>query len=474
MPQHGEKSQTDMRFNVLVADDEKNIREGLAEALRLEGYGVSTVEDGDLAWARYEKGDIDLVITDLKMPGVSGEELLKRVETETPGVPVIVLTGHGTVENAVEAMRNGAYDFLTKPLDLDRLSLLVKRALASRELFLRHRRLEEELDRQRRENKMIGSSPALRSVYDTIIRVAPSRASVLISGESGVGKELVANALHVLSPRRDGPLIKVHCAAFAESLLESELFGHEKGAFTGALSRRRGRFEMANEGTLFLDEIGEVDTNIQIKLLRVLQEKKFERLGGEETIDTDVRIVAATNKDLKAEIAKGTFREDLYYRLNVVNITVPPLRDRKDDLPLLIYEFIKQFAAENNKTITDVDEKTRSILFNYNWPGNIRELKNCIESAVVMCRGNIITRGDLPPSLRGVQPPEDRKEKGENTVMIPLGTPLDAAEKKIIRATLHSLHGNKSRTADMLGIGRKTLDRKLASEKLEKETGETT
>ena len=231
---------------------------------------------------------------------------------------------------------------------------------------------------------------------------------------------------------------------------------------------------MANEGTLFLDEIGEVDTNIQIKLLRVLQEKKFERLGGKETIVTDVRIVAATNKDLKAEIAKGTFREDLYYRLNVVNITVPPLRDRKDDLPLLIYEFIKQFAAENNKTITDVDEKTRSILFNYNWPGNIRELKNCIESAVVMCRGNIITRGDLPPSLRGVQPPEDRKEKGENTVMIPLGTPLDAAEKRIIRATLHSLRGNKSRTADTLGIGRKTLDRKLASEKLEKETGETT
>jgi transcriptional regulator with PAS, ATPase and Fis domain len=271
-----------------------------------------------------------------------------------------------------------------------------------------------------------------------------------------VGKELVANALHELSPRKNGPLIKVHCAAFASSLLESELFGHEKGAFTGALSRRRGRFELANEGTLFLDEIGEVDQNIQIKLLRVLQEKKFERLGGEETIDVDVRIVTATNKDLKAEIEKGTFREDLYYRLNVVNITVPPLRERKDDLPLLIREFIVQSAQENGKQVTGIDEKARSVLFNYDWPGNIRELKNCIESTVVMCRGTVITKNDLPPSLGG-NPSND-----DNTITISLGTRLEEAEGKIIRETLRFQKGNKSRTAEVLGIGRKTLDRKLA------------
>jgi DNA-binding NtrC family response regulator len=447
-----------MRFTLLIVDDEKNIRDGLAEALRLDGHATVTVSNGLEGWERFQQGDIDLVITDLKMPGLSGEELLKRVETHSPGIPVIMLTGHGTVENAVEAMRNGAYDFLTKPLDLDRLSLLVKRALSTRELTLRHRRLEEELSRQTPGKTMTGNSQAMRTVYDMISRAAPSKASVLITGESGVGKELVANALHELSSRKNGPLIKVHCAAFASSLLESELFGHEKGAFTGALSRRRGRFELADDGTLFLDEIGEIDPNIQIKLLRVLQEKKFERLGGEETIDVDVRIVAATNKDLKAEIEKGEFREDLYYRLNVVNITVPPLRERKDDLPLLIREFIAQSAAENGKPVTSIDEKARSILFHYDWPGNIRELKNCIESAIVMCRGPVITKSDLPPSLNE----SGLEANDESVVKIPLGTSMGDAEEKIIRETLRFQNGNKSRTAEVLGIGRKTLDRKLA------------
>jgi DNA-binding NtrC family response regulator len=455
-----------MRFTLLIVDDEKNIREGLAEALRLDGYTVVTASGGTEGWTRFQQGDIDLVITDLKMPRLSGEELLKRIDSQSPGVPVIVLTGHGTVENAVDAMRNGAYDFLTKPLDLDRLSLLVKRALSARELTLRHRRLEEELSRQNPGKAMIGTSQVMRMVYEIIARAAPSKASVLITGESGVGKELVANALHELSPRKDGPLVKVHCAAFASALLESELFGHEKGAFTGAISRRRGRFEMANEGTLFLDEIGEIDQNIQIKLLRVLQEKKFERLGGEETIETDVRIVAATNKDLKAEIEKGTFREDLYYRLNVITIDVPPLRDRKDDIPLLIREFASQFAEENGKLITGIDEKARAVIFNYDWPGNIRELKNCIESAVVMCRGPVITKSDLPPSLNDVE------VNDESIIKIPLGMSLEDAEKKIIRETLHHHQGNKSRTADALGIGRKTLGRKLTDK--EDETDEDT
>jgi DNA-binding NtrC family response regulator len=443
-----------VKFKLLVVDDEKNIRTGLAAALQMDGYEVETAAAGDEGWKRFQKGDIDLVITDLRMPGVSGEELLKRISAETPGIPVIVLTGHGTVESAVSAMRNCAYDFLTKPVNLERLSLLVKRALQNRELALRHHQLEEELERKKQFETIIGASVPMRRVFDTISRAAPARASVLITGESGVGKELVADAIHELSPRKGKPLIKVHCAALAASLLESELFGHEKGAFTGAVSRMRGRFELANEGTLFLDEIGEIDQNIQIKLLRVLQEKKFQRVGGEDTIEVDVRIVAATNKDLKAEIEKGNFREDLYFRLNVVNIHVPPLRERKDDLPLLISAFLKEFAAENGKPVEGLDDKVQAALYAYDWPGNIRELRNCMESAVVMAKGPIITEGDLPPTLR--------RQSDEGWIRIPLGTSLEEAEKIIIRDTLSSLKGNKSRTAEVLAIGRKTLHRKLS------------
>ncbi|MDR3130638.1 MAG: sigma-54 dependent transcriptional regulator [Treponema sp.] len=444
-----------MKFKLLVVDDEKNIREGLAASLQMDGYEIETADSGDEGWRRFQKGDIDLAITDLRMPGVSGEELLKRISAETPGVPVIVLTGHGTVENAVSAMRNGAYDFLTKPVNLERLSLLVKRALQNRELAIRHHRLEEELEHQKKFETIIGSSVPMRKVFDTISRAAPAKASVLITGESGVGKELVADALHELSPRKGKPLIKVHCAALAASLLESELFGHEKGAFTGAVSRMRGRFELANEGTLFLDEIGEIDQNIQIKLLRVLQEKKFQRVGGEETIEVDVRIVAATNKDLKAEIEKGSFREDLYFRLNVVNIHIPPLRERKDDIPLLISAFLKEFAAENGKPVEGMDDKARAVLYAYSWPGNVRELRNCIESAVVMAKGPAITEADIPPTIKS--------RNDEGWIRIPLGANLEEAERIIIRDTLSSLKGNKSKTAEVLAIGRKTLHRKLAA-----------
>jgi DNA-binding NtrC family response regulator len=443
-----------MKFNLLVVDDEKNIRDGLAAALKMDGYEVETAQDGAAAWKRFGLGDIDLVITDLRMPGLSGEELLERIETGSPGVPVIVLTGHGTVENAVEAMRNGAYDFLTKPLDLDRLSLLVKRALEKRELILKHRRLEEQLEKHGLFRTMIGSSAPMRKVFDTVARVAPSRASALILGESGVGKELVADAIHNMSARKDKPLIKVHCAALSAGLLESELFGHEKGAFTGATGRKKGRFELANEGTLFLDEIGEIEQNIQIKLLRVIQERKFERVGGEETIEIDVRLVAATNKDLKAEVEKGNFREDLYYRLNVIAIDVPPLRERKDDLPLLIHAFIKEFAQENGKEIEGFDEKATARLFSYDWPGNVRELRNCVESAVVMARGKTLTENDLPPSLRG--------SNDEGFIRIPIGTELAEAERIVVRDTLAAQKGNKSKAAEILGVGRKTLHRKLA------------
>ncbi|ADN01513.1 sigma-54-dependent transcriptional regulator [Spirochaeta thermophila] len=449
-----------MRFNVLVADDEKNIREGLKTFLEMEGYEVFLAEDGDRAKKILDEEDIDLVIADLKMPGMPGDELLRYVVGGYPTVPVIILTGHGTIESAVQAMRDGAFDFLTKPLNLDRLGLLVKRALSTRELVLQHRELQRELERQKKFGMLIGKSPQMKQIFEVIQQVAPTRASVLITGESGVGKERIADAIHYFSNRRDKPLIKVHCAALAESLLESELFGHEKGAFTGAHATRRGRFELADGGTLFLDEIGEISPAVQVKLLRVLQEKKFERVGGERTIEVDVRIIAATNKDLKREVEEGRFREDLYYRLNVVHIHVPPLRERKEDIPLLIAAFLKELAEENGKKIEGIDPKARAILYNYSWPGNVRELRNCIESAVVMCKGTIILAEDLPPQIR-------EEAEGGGLIRIAVGTSLEEAEKEIIRATLAYCKGNKSRAAQILGIGRKTLHRKIQEYGLE-------
>ena len=445
-----------MKFNILIIDDEKNIREGLSASLEMEGYNTVLAENGKEGLELFAKGDIDLVITDLRMPQVTGEEVLEKIISGSPGIPVIVLTGHGSIDTAVEAMRKGAYDFLTKPLNLDRLTLIVKRALQGRELTLQHRLLQEELQELQGKKvfeSIIGKSSQMQKVFDMIKRVADSKASVLITGESGVGKELIANAIHNLSSRKEKPMIRVHCAALTETLLESELFGHEKGAFSGAVARKRGRFELANGGTIFLDEIGEINQNVQIKLLRVLQDKKFERVGGEETIDVDVRVVAATNKNLLEEIKKGNFREDLYYRLNVVHIEVPPLRERKEDIPLLVAEFIKTYAKENSKEIEGLDNKTRSILYNFDWPGNIRQLKNCIESAVVMCQGKIITVDDLPPGIVTTNENE--------TIKIPLGIPMEEAEKIIITENLAYFKGNKSKTADVLQIGRKTLHRKL-------------
>lgn len=442
-----------MKFNILIIDDEKNIREGLGAALEMDGYTVFLAADGKQGLEILERGDIDLVITDLKMPEVSGEEILAKVTGETPGIPVIVLTGHGTIDSAVDAMRKGAYDFLTKPVNLDRLSLLVKRALERREISLQNSVYRKEIEGKTTFENMIGKSHEIQKVFDLVKKVAPSKASVLITGESGVGKEMIANALHNLSPRKDKPFIKVHCAALSDSLLESELFGHEKGAFTGAIAMKRGRFELAHEGTIFLDEIGEISQNVQVKLLRVIQERKFERVGGEETLDVDVRIIAATNRNLEEEIKKGNFREDLYYRLNVVNINVPPLRERKDDIPIMVNNFIRKFSKENNKNITTVDTKAKNALYSYDWPGNIRELRNCIEGAVVIAEGSTLRLEDLPPAVR--------KSQENSSISIPAGTDMDTAEKIIIRETLLFCHGNKSKTAQVLGIGRKTLHRKL-------------
>ena len=448
-----------MNFTILIIDDEKNIREGLGTALELEGYDVKLAENGEVGLKLIEKGDIDLVITDLRMPGISGEEVIAKVTGESPGIPVIVLTGHGSIDSAVTAMRNGAYDFLTKPLNLDRLILIVKRALAGRELEIRHSTLKEELDAKTSFESIIGKSAEMLRIFEVVRKAANSKASVLITGESGTGKELIANALHNLSNRRDKPFVKVHCAALSESLLESELFGHEKGAFTGAVARKRGRFELANTGSIFLDEIGEIDQNVQIKILRVLQDRRFERVGGEETLEVDVRIIAATNRDLLQEIAEHRFREDLFYRLNVVHIQVPPLRERKDDIPLLVASFLEEFAKENNKKITGIDARARSALYKYNWPGNIRQLRNCIESAVVMCSGSEITLEDLPPSVSGAS--------DTDMISIPVGITLAEAEKILIQQNLAVNKGNKSKTADILGIGRKTLHRKIDEYNLE-------
>ena len=448
-----------MKFTVLIVDDERNIREGLAEALALEGHEVATAGDGEEALAMLARDEIDLVVSDLRMPKLAGDELLKRVVSEWPTVPVIILTGHGTIETAVQAMRDGAYDFLTKPVDLERLGLLVKRALSTRELALQYRELREEVERKSQFATVIGRSALMRRVFERVRQVAPARSSVLITGESGVGKEMVAEAIHYNSPRRDKALIKVHCAALAESLLESELFGHERGSFTGAVARKRGRFELAHLGTLFLDEIGDISAGVQVKLLRVLEERKFERVGGEETLEVDVRIVAATNRDLPKAIASGAFREDLFYRLNVVSIEVPPLRERREDIELLVAAFLKEFSEENGKRIEGISAPARAALLAFDWPGNVRQLRNTIESAVVLARGQVVGLDDLPSNVRG--------GTTGASVNVSVGATIADAERDLIRATLAREGGNKSRAADILGIGRKTLHRKLQEYGLE-------
>jgi len=453
-----------MIFRILVVDDEKNIRMGLSKSMEMDGYLVSQAENGQEALKMMLKMEIDLIIADLRMPKLSGEDLLKKVVSSYPTVPVIILTGHGTVDNAVQAMRNGAYDFLTKPVNLERLGLLVKRALSRRELARKHQELEAEVSRlEKRKSgaEILGKSAPMHRVFELIEQVAPTRASVLITGESGTGKELVANALHVQSPRKDAPLVKVHCAALSESLLESELFGHEKGAFTGAAGQRKGRFELADGGTIFLDEIGEIDKSTQLKILRVLQEKSFERVGGEKTLTVDVRIITATNRNLKEEVEAGRFREDLYYRLNVVNIHLPALRERPEDIPLLAARFLKETSEENGRDVQGFESKTAMALGSYRWPGNVRELRNVVESAVVLSSGSYITPDDLPPHIT------ERSE--DDSIKIPLGVPMFEAEKLIIRANLNALGGNKSRTSKVLGIGRKTLHRKIHEYGMESE-----
>lgn len=443
-------------FTILTIDDEENIRNGLADNFELEGYKVCQASNGADGLKLVNQGGIDLVITDLRMDGISGQEVVRTVTTEHPGIPVIVLTGHGSIDDATAATKAGAFDFLTKPLDLDHLNLIVKNALKGREQQQKIIELQNKLSGVSSASSMIGKSAELTKVRNLISKAAPTKANVLITGESGVGKELVAREIHNQSERKNGPFIAVNCSAFSESLLESELFGYEKGAFTGAESVHKGRFELANGGTIFLDEIGEINSITQVKLLRVLQERKFERVGGEETLDVDVRVVAATNRKLEEEVKAGRFREDLFYRLNVVRIEMPSLRERKDDIPLLMHSFLREFNIENKKNIKGFDNRSKSFMLKYQWPGNIRELKNCVESAVVMCNGDEITAADLPASITSAA--------NEKTISVPLGIPLEEAELMIIQENLAACNGNKTKCAQVLGIGRKTLHRKLGIE----------
>ena len=442
---------------VLIVDDEKKICSGLALAFEDEGYDTLEAENGEVAWNIINKKSVDLVITDLRMPVMSGYELLKRAASTFPTLPIIVLTGHGSIEDAVKAMQDGAIDFFTKPVDLDHIMLTAKKALNNSKIIEQNIKLTQEITTLKQKAKLsktiIGKSEKLTKMMSTIEQVAPTKATVLITGESGVGKELVADALHSLSDRKDGPFIKVHCASLSANLLESELFGHEKGSFTGAVSQKKGRFELANGGTIFLDEIGEIDANTQVKILRVLQEREFERVGGTQTIHTDVRVVAATNRNLEEEVKKGNFREDLYYRLNVVHIEVPPLRERKEDIPLLLNSFLNEFNSENSKNIEGFTPQARKLLCSYSWPGNIRQLRNSIESAVVLSRGKLIDVEDLPEQVVN--------HENESELSIKVGLSLDEAEKLFIMSTLDYCGGNKTKASEMLKIGRKTLHRKL-------------
>lgn len=443
-----------MKRRILIVDDEKNTREGLRWALDSTTCEISLAADGEEASRMLAASAFDLVITDLKMPRMDGMELLNLIIKKHPKTIVIVLTGHATVETAVEAIKKGAYDYIEKPINIDELNMLVDRALMQKNL-------EEEDDTQRQSlqqqfdiGNILGVSPAMKGIFEKILHVAPTRATVLVQGESGTGKEMIASAIHYNSPRKNKPFIKLNCGALTATLLESELFGHEKGAFTDAHRQKVGRFELADGGTLFLDEISETSPEFQVKLLRVLQEQEFERVGGVKTIHVDVRVIAATNKNLKERVQAGAFREDLFYRLNVIQINVPPLRERAEDIPILVESFLQEFSRENNKHNLIITPQTMAHLQNFSWPGNVRQLRNVIEGMVVMATGNEITPANLPEEIR--QTPD--RDAG---LSLKPGISLAEMEKRLIESTLLAEKGNKAKVARILGMGRKTLYRKM-------------
>jgi two-component system response regulator HydG len=458
---------------LLVADDDPAVRESLERALAREGYGVVVAADGRAALERLEAGGIDLVLSDLRMPGMSGLELLPRAKAVAPDVDFIMLTAFGTVEEAVKAMKEGATDFLTKPFQRAQLTKVVRQALERRSLIAQNRALQQRLDDLLSQGDTIGVSPAFRRMMALVEQVASSSATVLIQGESGTGKERTARAIHDLSPRKNGPFIAVNCAALPETLLESELFGYEKGAFTGAASRKEGRFELADGGTLFLDEVADLSPVTQPKILRVLQEGEFERVGGTKTIRVDVRIVTATNQDLAALVRDKRFREDLFYRLNVITIVAPPLRERRGDVSVLAQHFLRVYASKNNRPLEGLSDEALGCLEAYSWPGNVRELENVIERAVVLARGTRVELTDLPegvaerPVMVLREPAGETGAAMEGFFKIRVGTPLAEVVQRLLEETLRFTKGNKTLTARMLGIDPKTVFRKVKAGEVE-------
>src|ERR1700751_3262419 len=452
-----------LQATILIVDDEKPTRDGLRRLLEND-YDVYVADDIESAMNVLEREQVDLLLTDLRLGAEDGMQLIDR-ELKMAHPPIcIMMTAYGSVDTAVEAMKQGAYDFVTKPLNLDKVELLIGRALQSRRLEQENRTLREQVDERYGLEKIWGQSPVLQEVLDTIKQVAPSSANVLIEGESGTGKELAAHAIHNLSRRNKAKFVVVHCAALSPTLLESELFGHEKGAFTGAHERRIGRFEQASGGTIFLDEIAEIDSSTQVKLLRVMSEERaFERVGGNQTLRADVRLIAATNKNLGQLVREGKFRDDLYFRLNVVRIVMPPLRERKEDIPILVRGFLRHFCKENDKPLLELAPNAMDALLTYDWPGNIREVRTAIEHGVVMATGKQITLRDMPMAVRqtaaatlpgGISPTE---AFGEKT------SPLDLheTERRLIAQALAATNGNVTAAAKKLGISRRTLHRKI-------------
>jgi DNA-binding NtrC family response regulator len=447
---------------LLVVEDEKNTRDGLRRYFDGK-YDIYLAPDVPTAMNVLETQPVDLLLTDLRLMGGSeGLDLLSRAQSISHPPVSILMTAYGSEKVAVQAMKRGAYDYITKPLDLEKLDVVLARALRSRRVESENRQLREELDRKFGLEKLIGSSPAMVEIHDRIRQVAPTRATVLIEGESGTGKELVAQSLHMLSPRRNARFVAVHCAALSPQLLESELFGHEKGSFTGATERRTGRFEEANHGTIFLDEIGEIDAATQVKLLRALGEQTIQRVGSNQNIKVDVRVVAATNKNLEALVREGKFRDDLFYRLDVVPIHLPPLRERREDIPLLTQAFLQEFTRENQKKITGFSSEAQEALQRYDWPGNIRELRAALEHAVALCRGERIGVRDLPPRITG-QPTLTTRDYSGGATYHAAVLNLEEMEKNLIRAALQKTRGNVTEAARLLGISRRTLHRKLKS-----------
>ena len=464
-----------MKPKILVIDDEKNTRDGLREALA-DDYDVLLAEDGIKGLALLDANpDVCIALTDLRMPGMDGMDFIRNVTSRKNAPLIIMLTAYGSVQTAVEALKVGAYDYLSKPVDLDNLEMMLDRGMK----VLKDRAEKNGVANEGGAVNIIGSSSAMTAVLDSIRQVAATKATVLVTGESGTGKELVAQAIHKLSPRANKPFRPVHCAALSENLLESELFGHEKGAFTGANERVAGRFEMADGGTLFLDEIGEISLAVQVKLLRVLETHQFERVGGSETLTVDVRVVAATNRDLRAMVEQGTFREDLFYRLNVVNIRIPPLRERREDIPEILDYYLKKSASDNGKDVADISPEALGVLMAYDWPGNVRELRNCVERMVVFARGTTLTMTDVPADIRSAvgeqfeaktMPPK-AAEAAPTEPLVNVGFNVKENEKSLILKALEECGGNRSQAALKLNISRRTLYRKLHEYGLAKDDG---